>query len=219
MSIQEIRREIQKELPYLIRSGRQKTGQLIRTRIKKRLPNIRGSFYVNSPQRTRWLIIIECPKNMPPLFLLIALYKDGNKTKAIQVDPEPNGELTIISDHFFHRYAERFGIQGSRMEEVISRYFQSNANFAISQNGDQTAFSFPDGYGLGYFDEINRVYYINTYLSTPMLFESQTIQREAAMENLKEQVNEIFPEKVSLCKLLNGEDVGSAPVYRPKQAG
>lgn len=208
MSIQEVRREIQKELPYLFRTGKQRAKLLTRTRIKKKLPNIRGSFYVNSPLRTRFLIIVECPKNTLPLFLFVALYKDGDKTKAIQIPQNADDDLTVISDHFFYRYSERFCLRPLRTEDVISRYFLSNANFTACLIGDQWTFSFPDGCGLGVLDEANKVFYINTFLSTSMLFDAQAIQREVALENFKQFVDENYPDQVSLRKLLNGDDVG-----------
>lgn len=218
MSIQEVRNEIQKEVPYLFRSGEQKAKLLIRTRLKKRLPSIKGSFYVNSPRRTRWLIIIECPKNLPTFFLFIALYKDGVKTKAIQVDTYANGILTVISEHFFHRYAERFGLPSGKMEDVMARYFQRNANFSACRMGEQSTYSFPEGFGLGSFDETTRVNYINTFLSTPMLFENQAIQREAARENFRRFVDANFSDHIPLRKLLTGDDDEAIQIFRPKQA-
>ncbi len=218
MTIPEIRREINLDLPYLLRSVEWKLKKLTRVRIKKKLPTIRWYFYVNSPRRTRWLIMVECIKNGEAKIDFIALYKVGSKTRAIWFGNDPKKDLIIYSDHFFHRYAERFAIRVLNIEDIISKFFFANALFVVNRDGGDCSYTFPEGFGLGQFDKENRTYYLNTYVTTEMLYKAQSEIRKFSMKKLKKYVSENYSDDFSFGNCIRKESFDPNSLYRSKQA-
>ena len=184
MTLEDIRREIQKDFPILHRKSSYVLHKLERMFDKSTIEKgVVRFFEYRSKYKNTWIYKINLSKGKNDLFFLAYYY--GNKGLTA-VCPLSNDILLYSTGHFFNRYNERRKLNLVMPHDIMRTFMNDNKEFKFQpmdevSPGIYTMFGALDsGAALGMFNKNLNLYKLNTFISHDMMRDDQR-EMEALM--------------------------------------
>ena len=178
MNLEEIKKEINKDFPILLRKVQYVEKALHKNLTKKqRTEGFTKFFDYISKYKNHWIYKIHYDKKEQYSTMML-LYHTGKAHAAILVASE--FEMLYHTSHFFKRYNERRNLGLVMFKDIIHVYMQESDLYNMQRltkkdEGVTTIFgSIPSGIILGTFNIALNLYKINTYLPNEILSPNQT---------------------------------------------
>lgn len=206
MTIDEIYREIDKNLSFIAGKIDNLKRKLLRLTIKSKKPESIFLF-TKDKNNNEWFIYLNVTKKYIRISKGV-LYLDVNNKFNI-IDISSTGNLTNFTSHFIERYNERFLHQEKLTKREIFKLFILN-NPAKIIKIDENACVMTDGVGLGELHRRVGYYYFNckTFVNNNMLFENQDNYKNEGKKYMEEKLKKIIKSKAKLDEILyNNEKV------------
>ena len=187
MSIEQIRKEIEKDFPILYRKTIYQSQKLFKVCSPFNEHKIVTRVYdYLSKYKNKWIYKLELTKKKSLAHFL--MYAEGQKGLNAWMLFETNDpDLFFFTAHFFNRYNQRLGLNLVKPKDIMTNFLVLNNSFRIEplkqyDNGVHKVFIVnPCGVMLGNYDQKLKTYFINTFVTNEMLHGSQ-VQRHAMME-------------------------------------
>ncbi len=194
MTLEEIRKEIEKDYPILHRKATYVAHDLIRE-LSKAQKEKAGIYFFDyySKYKNHWIYKIEITKKQT-FYTYVLLYHNGRGYMALfvamkyekEIDPE---RMIIIfhTGHFFDRYNERLKLGLKTIREIIPIYMNENNKYDIKEleeiePGVVTMFCLIEsGAVLGTYNRHLKLIKANTFLPLDMLSRNQ-LELKAALK-------------------------------------
>ena len=185
MTLEEIRREIEKDYPILLRKMgyvASDLGKKLSKEVKKQ-----GNFYFYdyvSKYKNHWIYRIKA-NIKGPVYNAIMLYHNGKGHAGII--PSVDMDITYLTGHFFERYNERRKLGLKTLREIICAYISEVDTFKFQEMEeiDEGIFKIfgmiPSGIVLGMFNKPLMLVKANTFVAN----ETLTMNQKELMEELK----------------------------------
>jgi len=177
MTLEDIRREIEKELPIVQRKGAYVSHKLQRVLAdRSRRQKVVRCFDYQSKFKNSWIYKIEFTKKEAAITFLIYYYGDRGLTA---VCPIENDTLVYCTGHFFNRYNERKKLNLIRPNDIMRSFLEATPDFKfqnltqINPGIFETFAVIDGGIALGTFYQQYRLYKLNTFIAADMMRHDQ----------------------------------------------
>jgi hypothetical protein len=189
MTLEEIRREIEKDFPIL----RRKIGYVVHDLERELSKDIRKKGFVQfydylSKYKNQWIYRVEIIKK-EPLVSCMLVYHNGRGHAAIEMTQDE--EIIYFTGHFFERYNERCKLGLKSIYDIIRMYMNEN-NFCDFQELEEVAEGIvkifcliPSGIMLGMYNKPLSLIKANTFLTNDMLGKSQNEMKTLIINELE----------------------------------
>jgi len=182
MTLEEIRREVEKDFPIVHRKSSYVSNKMKRIfRDSLRQGNVVRFFDYVSKQKNKWIYKIEL-SNKPALITFMAYYYGAKGLNAVMMISDNN--MLYFSAHFFNRYNERRKLNLAMPHDIIRSFMSDNLQFSFKKleeisAGVYTFFGVTDsGVALGTYYQNANLYKMNTFITSDMLTGNQVAMEE-----------------------------------------
>jgi len=185
MTLEEIRREVEKDYPIVHRKSSyvsRKLQRLLRNAIREN--TVVRFFDYYSKQKNNWIYKIELNKKLPQITFAVYYYGDKGLTV---IEPIASNIMLYCTAHFFNRYNERRNLNLIMPNDIIRSFMNDNVQFTFKRleeiyPGNYTVFGTTDsGITLGTFNASTNLYKLNTFITRDMLRGDQ-VEMEVQMK-------------------------------------
>ena len=189
MTLDEIRREIEKDYPIFSR----KLGYVAHDIGKKLSNDVKKKGYLQffdyiSKYKNHWIYKLQISGKKSVSYGML-LYHNGRGHAGIFVTPDLN--ITYHTGHFFERYNERRGLGLRTLKEIICMFLVENDVFGFQEleEIDKGIFKvfgiIPSGIVLGLFNKPLKLVKANTFVANETLTHNQKELTEKLKETLE----------------------------------
>ncbi len=194
MTLIEIRKEIEKDFPIVVRKADFLEHKLTReTRPHGKDSFVRVYDYL-SKYKNNWLIRIETRRRVMGTSFLVYYY---NNIGLAGITVSPDEELLgYYTSHFFKRFNQRLALNLTKPNEIMKAFINECFTFhgrnldVISPGIYKTVCATQKGYCLGIMDENKKFLRINTFITKDMLKEGQVPLADQLNQRMEKFINE-----------------------------
>ena len=173
MTLEEIRKEIEKDYPILLRKMVYVSNDLEKKLSKaQKIIGFERFYEYFSKYKNQWIYSISINKEITE-FEFMLLYHNGRGHAAIAISPK--NVLVYHTGHFFERFNERCKLGLKTIDDIIRAYMKENNTYDMRvveeiEPGISKVFCvIQSGIMLGMFNKKLNLYKANTFLSNNML--------------------------------------------------
>jgi hypothetical protein len=190
MTLEEIRKEIDKDFPIVYRKA-----QYVSEKLFRQIKPAKGKTYVKlydylSKHKNRWIYKIDISKH--ETFVHFMTYFYGKKGLVVFGLLSSEDSVNLFTSHFLNRYNERLNLNINKPEGIIHYFLTETPAYHLTYietiNDEFRKFFcvIPTGVILGIEDKKNKFRKMNTFLSNNMLKGNQVDLRNLLIQKLDE---------------------------------
>ncbi len=193
MNFEEIRKELQKELPIMLRKAGYVADDLAKALKPKRDEQYVRYFDYLSKYKNKWIYRVLVTKKRNYFSVLLYDYDYKGLRGLTMMGESLDDYIFMFTSHFFKRYNERRKLNLIKPNDILKAFMEDNLTFEVLPLEDiapnmESIFCITNtGTILGTADTKLKLYRMNTFLTNDMLHKDQTKIAAQLMEEFNSE--------------------------------
>lgn len=158
------------------------------------------TYHIKTERMNEWSVVLNIRPGVCQSNIYLKSFDDSGIV-AYKITADNDSFLLVkFSTHFFKRYKERMKLDIVKPEQVVKHFFKNNVDERrCTTNPDEndarvTFFSYPNGLGIGRFDQAKQIVHIKTFIAA----DTFTNQQKNLVDYMKDEERQTT-ENLSVC--------------------